>query len=386
MKKSFAQLLSLEKDKFQKKVDTKLPAWKGANIVIPFSLALEQCSSSQTAEYKALLAISLRPQACAVGGNSSDNGMTICDITGGLGADSFAFAKHASKVHYFERNPELVEAAKANAKNLNISNIEFHLEEINQDSELPNCELIYADPARRSESGKKVFLLEDCSPDILKLLPLLCEKSRFIMLKLSPMADITMVANRLGSQLEEIHIVSLDGEVKELLCLLDKEHCGNFQIIVAELFTNKENDFFSFVSLEESEAKLDIADSISEGQILLEPSAAIMKASCYKLLSKHFGIKKLDPNTHLYISDNPIDTKLLKQFKILKTYSFKQIKEIQKLYPKAEVSAKNIHLKSEELRSKLGIKSGSDSIHIFGTKTPSGTILIVAERINRANF
>lgn len=363
MKPSFAEIIENDKANFKKKFEKKFPQWQGKNIVIPSSLSFEQSSSNQTASYKAELA------------SKFTKNNIICDITGGLGVDSFAFAALFNKVHYFERQTELVKAVQTNANILNINNIEFHNEEISEKSDIPTCDLIYADPARRSESGKKVFLLEDCSPDIINLLPKLYLSSSKIMLKLSPMADIAMVANRLGEQVTEIHIVSLNSEVKELLVLLDKEHRANYKIKVVEL---SNNTYFEFSGENELNSQLIIADKILENQILIEPCPGLLKASCHKLICTHFNISKLDVNTNLYLSDTIIDTKLVKQFKIVQIFSFKQVKEIKKLYPSAEVSAKNIFMKSEELRKRLNIAQSSD-YHIFGAKTKEGNLIIVTQ-------
>ena len=213
MKRSFADILQgLDSDRAQK-VARKLPEWAAVGAEIPSALALEQCSSSATAGYKAgLAAADVPPEAARMG--------TVLDLTGGLGVDSWAFSRVAERVVYFERKKELAEAAQRNFERLGAANIEVRCETVTPETELPEADLIYADPARRDAAGRKVFLLEDCTPDILTLLPMLLRKAPTVLLKLSPMADLAMLADRLGSALREIHVVELDGEVKELLCLL----------------------------------------------------------------------------------------------------------------------------------------------------------------------
>ena len=176
----------------RRRLARKLPGWEGADIVVPSSLALEQCSSSAAAEYKARTALEW----------SGGRLRTVCDITGGLGADSSAFASVAEKVVYVERNPALVEAARHNFASLALTNVEIRCEEVGPESELPECDLIYADPARRSESGRKLFRLEDCSPDIGALAPKLLERCGRLMVKLSPIADISLLRSRLDGILE----------------------------------------------------------------------------------------------------------------------------------------------------------------------------------------
>ena len=170
------------------KLRAKLPHWAEAKVHIPSELSLEQCSSEATALYKASLAQAL------TGGEGS-----IADLTGGLGVDSWALSRVCARLLYFERNEELCSAAMDNFRELGCSNISCFKRESSLSSleELPEMSLIYIDPARRSASGSKVFLLEDCTPDVLTLLSAMCRKSGWIMIKLSPMADITMVVRRL---------------------------------------------------------------------------------------------------------------------------------------------------------------------------------------------
>ena len=241
MKRSFADILQgLDSDRAQK-VARKLPEWAAAGAEIPSALSLEQCSSSATAGYKASLAAELIVLASR--GESSPDvqqqpadglserwgfeqskhpGRPILDLTGGLGVDSWALSRVAERVVYFEREATLAEAAKRNFERLGAANIEVRCETVTPGSELPEADLIYADPARRDAAGRKVFRLEDCTPDILTLLPTLLRKAPAVLLKLSPMADLTMLTAQLGPALREIHVVELDGEVKEILCLL----CG----------------------------------------------------------------------------------------------------------------------------------------------------------------
>ena len=245
MKRSFADILQgLDSDRAQK-VARKLPAWAAVDgLEIPSALSLEQCSSSATAAYKA----SLAGQAVSTSGFAAALPdpiepcpiSTILDLTGGLGVDSFAFSQVAERVVYFERNAELAAAAGRNFARLGAGNIEVRCEEVTPETELPEADLIYADPARRDAAGRKVFLLEDCTPDILTLLPLLLRKAPAVLVKLSPMADLAMLAERLGPALREIHVVECDGEVKELLCLLLRDNPSpEPDIVVARLTASR---------------------------------------------------------------------------------------------------------------------------------------------------
>ncbi len=371
MKKSFADILGDVEVKNMKKREKKLPQWSGVDIDIPSSLALEQCSSSLAASHKAEY----------ISAFYKDKKPLVCDLTGGLGVDSCSFSKIAARVHYYESNPELAEAVERNVSRLGIENMVFHCEEVDENTPLPHCDLIYADPARRDSAGKKVFKLEDCSPDIMQLLPKLRELSPRLLFKLSPMADLNVLSRSFGSDLAEIQIVSIEGEVKELLCHLERDRRDEHTISVVEL-AESGSEKFSFKSSEESSAELRLAEKIQSESYLLEPSAAILKSGAFKLICRRFGLRKLDISTHLYLSDNieDIPKALFKAFKIKEILPLGKasFKEIKMRYPQAEVSAKNIPLKSEELRARLGVKSGS-ATHIFGCKSaPDGQILIIS--------
>ena len=208
---SFAQILNDLDSRSRNKLERKLPSWAGKGIVVPASLNLEQCSSEATALYKASLV---------------DSGVRIADLTGGLGADSWAFSHRASAVWYNERDASLLEAVKRNFAALDVKNVEFNCYDISSSTEEWKVALaafrpgfIYLDPARRNSAGRKVFLLEDCSPDVVTLMPQLLELAPSVMVKVSPMADLTMLRRRLEGFLESIHVVGVDGECKELLCL-----------------------------------------------------------------------------------------------------------------------------------------------------------------------
>lgn len=364
MKKSFADILNGLDERRDKKLAAKLPEWAAVSgLQIPSSLALEQCSSTATALYKAKL---LKEQ----------NPRTICDITGGLGVDSWAFSQIAEKVYYYEQNSELAAAVEQNYKLLKANNIVTANKSIDTASELPDCDAFFADPARRSDTGNKVFLLEDCTPDILKLLPTLWQHSSTILLKLSPMADIAMLASRLGPECKEIHSVGLDGECKELLCLLKKGTKGPLRITVTNLDTDGTLSFYP----EEEKAATPQYKLPTPGSCLFEPCAALMKAGCFRLLCARFGLKKLSSSTNLYTcAEVPQDLATLgKTFTVKEVIPFgnASFKEIGRRYPRAEVTARNLPITSDELRKKLGVRSGRDA-HIFACTALDARYLII---------
>ena len=320
----------------------------------------------------------------------------VADLTGGLGVDSWAFSEVAEEVLYNEMNPELAAAARHNFQALGATNIFIRnceatadsLEEILGDFK---PDVIFMDPARRDSVGKKVFLLEDCSPDVLKMLPQMFETSRFILLKISPMADITMVVERLdrtyesfldenhkggwnGQWVREVHVVASCGECKELLILLDREWRNGYSLTCRE-----DGGTLTFTSEEIAGAKAVYPDS-TFARIIFEPGKSLTKAGVFNAVCERFGLVKLARFTHLYTIGEPLsDSELEQRTAPLKDFGkvfyVKEIlplnkasmKDVGKRYPHSEVSAKNIPMSSDELRVRLKVRSGDDA-HIFGAR------------------
>ena len=335
----------------------------------------------------------------------------VADLTGGLGVDSWAFSEVAEEVLYNEMNPALAAAARHNFKALGVTNIFIKNSEATSDS-LKDIfgdfrpDVIFLDPARRDSAGKKVFLLEDCSPDVLKILPELFGISRFVLLKLSPMADITMAVERLdrtyeeylekasgkgwnGQWVREVHVVASGGECKELLILLDGEWNEGYSLTCRE-----DGKTLTFKPEEITKAKAGYPDS-TFARIIFEPGKSLTKAGVSNAICERFGLVKLARFTHLYTISEPLSdseseqrTAPLKDFG--KVFYVKEIlplnkssmKDVGKRYPHSEVSAKNIPMSSDELRTRLKVKSGDDA-HIFGVRieTPynEDNYLIVTE-------
>ncbi len=366
MKKSFAQIVAAERKEAIERVLSKVPEWTGAELTVPSRLASEQCSSSATALYKAGLL-----NGCK----------TVADLTGGLGVDSWAFAQRAEKVYHNDLNPELSEAVRSNFAALGLGNVEFSAEDAAQRLEsLPEVDAIYLDPSRRDGAGKKVFLVEDCRPDVLALLPKLFEKAPLLLVKLSPMADITMLRERFGPKLRELHVVCLKGEVKELLLILTREDNNETRIIATDLQSK-----LVFYPEEESQALVSYLKDVSEleGGLLYEPDPSITKAGAFRLPCERWGLKKLGRFTHLYLA--PEKRAFGKYFTVLDIFDWGRegFKACASKYPEAEVSARNVPISSDELRSRLKVRSAAD-FHIFGVTLdlPEGPVrkLIASKR------
>ena len=422
----------------RRKLRTKVPEWYAVpSLVYPFRLSGEQCSSSETAKYKALLALGLRregippetvatrpPPPQAAGPSKGEqpgppkisrflgwlgrgwpqvsggipSRLSVADLTGGMGVDAWAFAQVAQEVLYNEMQVELVRATELNFRELGVKNMRFRncrVEPGKVKEVLDGFEpdVIFLDPARRAEDGRKVFLIEECQPDVLGLLPELFEASRYVLLKLSPMADITMACKRLGAHVKEVHVVAAGGECKELLFLLDREWEGTPSTFVVEGGAVMEipgqagND-------KEGQARNDGSPLVistgakRRGEIwLFEPGKALLKAGAFDLPCRKFGLTKLGQHTHLYVGESvPEELRPFgKVFEVLEMMPLnnRTMKEAGKRWPQAEVTARNVPMTSDLLRKKLGCASGGD-IHLFGVRVEvaaeAGNYLIVTKK------
>lgn len=392
----------------RRKLKAKVPEWYAdPSLICPITLSAEQCSSSATAAYKA--AVADRSLACggAMPGLGSPCGTQpgplplsdgyerrtgrLADLTGGLGVDCWQFSKVAGSVLYNEMNPALFEAAKANLKRLGCNNVEFSNICISPET-LPGLldsfepDLVFADPARRSE-GRKVFMPEDCSPDVLALQDIILDRGCRLMLKLSPMADISLMLRKFHC-VKELHIVEADSECKELLLLMEPGFSGETAIVAGSL---------SFAISEEKAAAPVFISAIPEpGQLLFEPGPALAKSGAFKLISEKFGLRKLGPDTHLYISEHitPELEGMGKWFEIQEVAPFGKaaLRDFAARWPGAGVTARALPLSSDELRLKLdsfykktihsdilvttSSTSAGRSIHLFGLGTVLGRLLL----------
>lgn len=366
----------------RRKLKNKVPEWYSVpSLIYPFRLSGEQCSSSETAKYKA------RVIRCH--SERSEGILKIADLTGGMGVDSWAFSAVAGEVLYNEMNEELEKATELNFKELNINNVRFGSRkvEVGKVKEVLNGfepDVIFLDPARRAEDGRKVFLIEECQPDVVGLLPELFAVCRYEMVKLSPMADIAMACKRL-EHVKEVHVVASGGECKELLFVLDREWEGEHSVVVFEGGAVMEipdqvgNDGF--------EVKYEVP---KEGDILFEPGKALAKAGAFNLPCERFGMTKLGIHTHLYTSETVPEglEPFGKWFEVLavRPLNNRTMKEAGKRCPQAEVTARNIPMTSDLLRKKMGCASGG-SVHLFGVRLDAGegagNYLIETKRIDK---
>ena len=304
-----------------------------------------------------------------------------------MGVDTWAFAQVAGEVLYNEMQEGLARATELNFRELGVKNVVYRncVVEAGKVAEVLDGfrpDVIFLDPARRAEDGRKVFLIEECQPDVLGLLPELFAVSRFVLLKLSPMADITMACKRLGGHVKEVHVVASGGECKELLFLLDREWSGGYFLTAYE-----NGSVWAWTPEEETSALPVFPESPALSGVLFEPGKALLKAGAFNLPCERFGLTKLGQHTHLYVGESVPDglRPFGKVFDVLEIMSLgnRNIKEAGKRWPQAEVTARNVQMTSDLLRRKLGCASGGD-IHLFGVRidaaSGAGNYLIVTKK------
>lgn len=341
----------------RRQIKDKLPSWyANENLIFPSRLSAEQCSSEITACYKqGLLA-----------------GKTFCDLTGGLGIDTYYFAQSAEEVHYIERFPEYCKAAKHNFQELKAENIQVHEADSRDIISSLKADTFYIDPARRAGCNQRVFALADCEPDVLQLKPILLDHARRLIVKISPMADLEETL-RLLPETREIHILSIKNECKELLFILESGELQPFTkqvcIHAINFTTQGEKQIFSFYPEEEKIAELHTGEP---GKYLYEPHAALLKSGAFKLIAQRFNLSKLHKHSHLYSSDTCCEDFPGRIFKIDNTYEFsgKLLKQLRKEIPQANITIRNFQLSVAELRKRTHIKEGGEH-YLFATTLAS---------------
>lgn len=331
----------------------KLPAWAATEgMLYPPKISMEQCSSQDTALYKASLM----------------QGDTFADLTGGFGIDCSYISKNFSRSTYIERNEQLCRIAQHNFETLGlkINVVNSHCEEALHT--LHACDWIFADPARRNNSGGKVVALADCEPNITAIEELILSRCKHAMIKCSPMLDITAACRQISS-VNEVHIVSVNNECKEVLLLLSGEqrntpiamHCVNIT----------GNDTVRFSCHAENDGNITYTQNVEA--YIYEPNASIQKAGCHTALARKFNIAKLHPNSHIYTSAH-----LEKEFpgrifhvESICGFSKNEIKKALGDVKKANITIRNFPDTVLNLRKRLKIEEGGD-IYIFATTLYDG--------------
>ncbi len=339
------------------KCRTKLPTWyKTPKIYYPNKVSLEQTSSEITARYKAEIA----------------HGNSLADLTGGFGVDSFFLSTKFDAVVHCEINKRLSEIARYNFDVLRCDNVRCETKDgiaFLKSSE-KQFDWIYIDPSRRDDRKGKVFRLEDCTPNVPEHLDLLLQKTNNILIKTSPLLDITAGIDAF-CHVKEIHVVAVDNEVKELLWILEKEYAETITIKTIN-FKKTTTQQFIFNYSDENSA---ISRYAVPGTYLYEPNAAIMKSGAFKTVGNFYKLAKLQEHTHLYTSDEPIEFPG-RRFRITGVFSYKG-DEFRKLdIRKANITTRNFKDSVANLRKKFKILEGGDT-YLFFCSTLKGAPVII---------
>ena len=358
----------------------KLPSWAAVDgIVYPPHLNMEQCSSEQTARYKGRLISDPSPKG-------EGSGMFV-DLTGGFGVDFYWIAKAISHhpspnphhLTYLEQNEQLCAISSHNFDVLGLECTVCCCDAVSYLSTMPHVDLIYMDPARRNEHGGRTYGIEDCTPNVLELLPLLMSKADRVLLKLSPMLDWRKAVEDL-KYVTEVHIVSVDNECKELLMVLGKEQSGDLRVVCI----NGASSFEFIPSLGINYSQLgnktfpswEYSSSLELADIppyLYEPNASIMKAGCFTEVEERFPVRQIAPNSHLFLSDVEIEAFPGRRFQIFSISSMnkQELRTALKEIERANISVRNFPLSADQLRKKLKLKDGGD-VYIFATTMADG--------------
>ena len=350
----------------------KLPSWAEVEgIVYPPHLNMEQCSSEQTARYKASLTPSPSPK-----GEGNFKGDSMADLTGGFGVDFYWMSQGFKQRVYIEQNESLCTISSHNFETLGHKCSVCCCDTATYLTTMPHVDLFYMDPARRNEHGGRAYGIEDCSPNVLELLPLLMEKANRVMLKHSPMLDWRKAVEDL-KYVSEVHIVSVDNECKELLLLLDQERPADLRVVCVnndrcfeffpgqgKIVPEERNDF----SLGEKRPF-----AIGETAFLYEPNASIMKAGCFEEVEQGFPVQQISQNSHLFLSSVEIEDFLGRRFQIssISSMNKQELRTALKEVERANISVRNFPLSADQLRKKLKLKDGGD-VYIFATTMSDG--------------
>ncbi|MCL2727645.1 MAG: RsmD family RNA methyltransferase [Bacteroidales bacterium] len=357
----------------RQRIKDKLPKWFAhPQIVFPSSLACQQASSEESARYKQRFL---------------HDGECVIDCTGGLGVDSAAFSSKAGKVIYIEQNQSLCKVAEHNFQVLGITNVEVMQGDcINTLKSLSCVNLIYIDPSRRS-AEKRLFALNDYEPDIVAIRHQLLQKAHKVLVKVSPMADITQCL-RLLPETTQVHVVSIKNECKELLFLLERPHGSpipleDIPISCVHIDAAGKEELFCFTLGMEEATHAPMAGNTFKGW-LYEPNASLLKAGAFKLPALHFGLQKVHLHTHLYFAPVLEESFPGRIFQIKEVIDFNKqtIKNLQKTISQANVAVRNFCMEAQELQKRLKIKDGGD-VYLFGvTLGDQSYALIVATKEN----
>lgn len=351
---------ALEQIAGRQKARTKLPSWASIDgIVYPPHLSMEQCSSELTARYKASIA---------------GKGALFVDLTAGFGVDMAFIAQGFQKAVHVERQPQLCAISSENYNVLGLNHIEVVCGDgVEYLHTMNHADLLFIDPARRDEHGGRTYGIADCTPNVLEMLDEMLEKADRVMIKLSPMLDWRKAVADLG-KVNDVHIISVDNECKELLLAVNSEERGknsaspSLRVVCVNLLSDGNKECFEFDGYHASPSSSAFHFSPFDSRFLYEPNASIMKAGCFGLLEQRFEVMQLDKNSHLFVSDKEVIGFPGREFLIEKRTSMnkRELKAALAGVDKANITVRNFPMSVAELRKRLKLKEGGE-VYIFAT-------------------
>ncbi|WP_338734002.1 class I SAM-dependent methyltransferase [Mangrovimonas cancribranchiae] len=351
----------IEQIEAKKRCKKKLPTWYNADhIIYPNKLNIEQTSSEITAKYKAELI----------------SGESLIDVTGGFGVDDYYFSKHVNHVTHCEINNTLSNIVSHNFNTLKANRIKT----ITGDglAYLKNSkntyDWIYIDPSRRHDTKGKVFFLNDCLPNVPQHLNLLFNHTNKIMIKTSPLLDLSVGVSELN-HVKSIHIIAVNNEVKELLWFLEKEYNQGISIKTINL-TKTKRELFDFKWQDESKVQPSYSKPLN---YIYEPNSAILKSGAFKLVSQKLNIFKLQKHSHLYTSNSLIDFPG-RSFKIRATLPYNKKALKKENITKANIATRNFPESVQQIRKKFNIKDGGELYLFFTTNINNERIVVICEK------
>ena len=417
---------ALDQIRGRKMARTKLPRWASIDgIIYPPHISMEQCSSETTALYKAELAARLlnvgdakasrlgkdaHSKICefstgradsskfAQNGGSCDlqGKIAFVDLTGGFGVDfSYIAARLGLEAMYVERQMHLCEAAKENFERLGLENaVVKNGDGVEVLHSFSHLKLIFIDPARRDDAGNKVVSLQDCTPDVTQLQDEMLEKADFVIVKLSPMLDWHRAVSELKC-VSEVHIVSVGNECKELLLVLSSKQklSSDSEEAALKVYCANDNQVMSYLKADDAVVSIakedflrkassdDEVDDLTENY-LYEPNASLMKAGCFGVISSRYGVKMLAKNSHLFVSQEPVEEFPGRSFriKVISSFNKKELKRQLAGITKANIATRNFPLSVAELRKRLKLKDGGETYIFATTLSDESHVLLVCEK------
>ena len=369
--------MALQQIDGRKRAQEKLPSWAAVEgIIWPPHLSMEQCSSEQTARYKAEVA---------------GSGGVFVDLTAGFGVDAAFIAQGFQKAVAVELQAELCAISSENFKHLGLHQIEVvNGNGVDYLYRMFPADLVFIDPARRDEHGGRTYGIADCTPNVLDFIDELLEKAQRVIIKLSPMLDWRKAVEDIGKQyVSAVHIVSVNNECKELLIEVkservksEKSRIGGLRVVCVNLLSDDGRECFEFDADAPPASTFHL--SLLTFHFLYSPNASVMKAGCFDLLAERFGVMPLHQNSHLFVSDKEVPEFPGRGFVIERITSMnkRELKESLAGITQANIAVRNFPMSAEELRRRLKLRDGGD-VYIFATTVENaGHRLLICRKIS----